>query len=385
MIDSERLRREFQSLYGTTPRLFSAPGRVNLIGEHTDYNDGFVLPMAIERRTFVAGAARSDTRVRARSLNTRSSIELDLASPGPKRRGSWSDYVEGTAQALLSAGFAVNGVDLLIDSDVPGGAGLSASAALELALAYALVSLAGATNPDRVKLALAGQSAEHTYVGTLCGIMDQFVVALGQPAHALLIDCRSLEFRAVPVQLGSACVLITDTRVKHELSSSAYNERRRQCEEGVAALAAQLPNVRALRDVSVTELEAHAGKLPELIAKRCRHVVGENARTLEAAKLLEAGRLAELGALMYASHASLQRDYEVSCPELDEAVEATAGEPGVYGARMTGGGFGGCTVTLLEQSALERVKSAIAQRFLARFGSTPEFLVTQASAGVREE
>jgi galactokinase len=385
MVDTERLRREFEGLYGAAPRLFSAPGRVNLIGEHTDYNDGFVLPMAIERRTFVAGSARNDMRVRVRSLNTQSSIEIDLAQPGPKRRGSWSDYVEGTAQALLSSGFPVKGANLLVNSDVPAGAGLSASAALELSVGYALVSLAGVTNPDRVKLALAGQSAEHTYVGTLCGIMDQYVVALGQAEHALLIDCRSLEFSAVPIRLGTACVLITDTKVKHELSSSAYNERRRQCEAGVLLLARELPGVRALRDVTLSAFEAQAARLPEVIAKRCRHVVAENARTLEAAQLLESGRLEALGGLMYASHASLRDDYEVSCVELDEAVAATVGEAGVYGSRMTGGGFGGCTVTLLERDALDRVTGRISARFAARFGSAPQFLVTAASYGARED
>ncbi len=385
MIDQVLLRSQFEQLYGETPRLFSAPGRVNLIGEHTDYNDGFVLPMAIERRTFVAGSARSDTRVRVRSRNADSSLELDLAEPGPKRRGSWLDYVEGTAQALLDAGFSVKGANLLIDSDVPPGAGLSASAALELAVGFALVSLAGDHDPDRVKLALAGQAAEHTYVGTLCGIMDQYVTALGRADHALLIDCRSLAFTPVPLRLGGACVLICDTRVKHELSSSAYNERRRQCEEGVRLIAQELASVRALRDVSESAFETLALRLPPVIAKRCRHVVTENARTLQAAQLLQSGKLAELGALMYASHASLRDDYEVSCVELDEAVAAASTEAGVYAAaRMTGGGFGGCTVTLLERSALDRVKSTIARRFEERFGATPQFLVTQASAGACE-
>jgi galactokinase len=386
MIDLERLRGQFRSLYQEEePRLFSAPGRVNLIGEHTDYNDGFVLPMAIERRTYIAGSARQDTRVFVRSQNTQSSVEFDLARPGPKRRGSWIDYVEGTAQALLTRGLSVKGANLLVESDVPAGAGLSASAALEIAVGYALLNLAGARDPDRVELALAGQAAEHTYVGTLCGIMDQYVVALGQQEHALLIDCRSLSFSPVPVELGTACVLICDTKVKHELSSSAYNERRSQCEQGVQLLARELPGVRALRDLSVSAFEAQAPRLPELIAKRCRHVVAENARTLAAAELLKVGRLADFGTLMYASHASLRDDYEVSCAELDEAVAATLGEAGVYGSRMTGGGFGGCTVTVLERAAVDQVKSAISRRFIARFGSTPQFLVTRASAGAREE
>ena len=385
MIDSARLRAQFQELYAATPRLFSAPGRVNLIGEHTDYNDGWVLPMAIERRTHVAASARSDKRLLVRSLNTGSSLELDLSHPGPKQRGSWGDYIEGTAQALLARGFTLGGANLLISSDVPAGAGLSASAALELSVGFALASLGGAAAPDLVQLALAGQAAEHEYVGTRCGIMDQYVTALGRDGHALLIDCRSLEFCAVPVQLGTACVLICDTQVKHELSSSSYNERRAQCEEGVALLAKALRGTRALRDVTEDQLAAHAESLPALVAQRCRHVVSENARTLAAADCLRSGNLADLGRLMLASHASLQHDYQVSCAELDEAVGAASAEPGVYGSRMTGGGFGGCTVTLLEESAVERVQAAIGARFAARFGSVPQFLVSRASAGARED
>jgi galactokinase len=385
MIDPRQLEQQFERQYQAGAQLFSAPGRVNLIGEHTDYNDGFVLPMAIDRRTYVAGSPRSDTRVVARSLNMDSRVEFDLAKPGPTRRGVWLDYVEGTARALIERGFALTGANLLIHSDVPAGAGLSASAALELATGYALASLGGAKEIDRVQLALAGQAAEHTYVGTLCGIMDQYIAALGQKGQALLIDCRSLGFSKVALELGSACVLICDTKVKHELASSAYNERRHQCEEGVALIARELPDVRALRDVSEAAFKALRVRLPKLIEQRCRHVVTENARTLAAAKCLEAGQLAALGALMSASHASLQGDYEVSCPELDEAVAATAGEAGVYGSRMTGGGFGGCTVTVLERDAVDRVSSKISQRLGARFGITPQFFATEACDGVREE
>jgi galactokinase len=385
MIDPERLRRQFEAQYKEVPRLFSAPGRVNLIGEHTDYNDGFVLPIAIDRRTYIAGSARRDTRVLVRSLNADSSIEFDLARPGPPNRGKWIDFVEGTAQALIERGFQISGANLLIDSDVPAGAGLSASAALELAVGLALASLAGGKNLDSVQLALAGQAAEHHYVGTLCGIMDQYIAALGQKGKALLIDCRSLEFKPVALELGTACVLICDTRIRHELSSSAYNERRRQCEAGVVLIAADLPNVRALRDVSQSELEKIAPRLPELLLRRCRHVVSENARTLAAARYLQSGELTRLSELMAASHASLRDDYEVSCPELDEAVAAASAEPGVYGSRMTGGGFGGCTVTVLERNALDRVTSVIAERLRARFAITPQFFATQACDGVREE
>ena len=385
MIDLRALKERFELLYEQSPRVFSAPGRVNLIGEHTDYNDGFVLPIAIERRTFVAGARRPDSRVIARSLNFEQTVEFDLFQPGPTRRGSWLDYVEGTARSLLERGFPLSGANLLIDSDVPAGAGLSASAALELSVGYALAALGGTPNPDPLQLALAGQNAEHTYVGTQCGIMDQYISALALPGHALQIDCRSLAFESIPLRLANACVLICDTQVKHELSSSAYNERRLQCAEGVREIARLQPAVRALRDVTEDEFEALAPRLPALIARRCRHVVKENARTLAAARALQAGELAHLGTLMSASHASLRDDYEVSCVELDEAVAAVAGEPGVYGSRMTGGGFGGCTVSVLEREVVPRAIHAISERLRAKFQIEPQFFITNAGAGVTEE
>jgi len=385
MSDLRALKERFELLYQQSPRVFSAPGRVNLIGEHTDYNDGFVLPIAIERRTFVAGAPRPDSRVIVRSLTLEQTVEFDLHQPGPTRRGSWLDYVEGTGRALLDRGFPLSGANLLIDSDLPAGAGLSASAALELSVGYTLAALGGTPDPDRLQLALAGQNAEHAYVGTRCGIMDQYICALASPDHALQIDCRSLEYEAIPLRLASACVLICDTQVKHELASSAYNERRQQCEDGVREIARRHPTVRALRDVSVAEFEALAPRLPELLARRCRHVVNENARTLAAARALEAGKLGHLGSLMSASHTSLRDDYEVSCIELDEAVAAVAGEPGVYGSRMTGGGFGGCTVSVLEREVVPQAMRAISERLRAKFQIEPRFFTTNAAAGVTEE
>ena len=385
MVDLQLLKARFTELYRQLPRVFSAPGRVNLIGEHTDYNDGFVLPIAIDRRTFVAGAPRLDARIVVHSQAFAQTLEFDLSQPGQTRRGTWLDFVEGTARALLARGIPILGANLLIESDVPAGAGLSASAALELSVGYALASLGGTTNPDRLTLALAGQSAEHEYVGTQCGIMDQYISALAQQDRALLIDCRSLTFEPVSLQLGNACVLICDTRVKHELSSSAYNERRRQCEAGVLEIARHRPNVRALRDVTVAEFEALAPRLQPLIERRCRHVVNEDQRTLAAARALASGQLLELGRLMSASHASLRDDYEVSCVELDEAVLAVSDTPGVYGSRMTGGGFGGCTVTVLEREAVPRVIRSISERLRTRFKIDPQFFATNACAGVAEE
>jgi len=384
-VDLDRLRREFTSTFSGAPLVFSAPGRVNLIGEHTDYNEGFVLPIAIERRTYVAAAVNGTSRVRVRSLTWGETREFDLRAPGPPRRGSWVDYVEGTAQALFSRGFSVVGADLLIDSNLPAGAGLSASAALELSVGLALARLGGAVEPDRVQLALAGQAAEHQYVGTLCGIMDQYIAALGRVGSALLIDCRSLETETVPLDLGEACVLICDTRVKHQLSTSGYNARRAQCNSACQLLREVQPQIRSLRDVTLADFEKLSALLPDVERRRCRHVVTENARTLAAAKALAAGDLPRVGQLMKASHASLRDDYEVSCVELDVAVEAASAEPGVHGARMTGGGFGGCTVALVEQGAVERVSRAVRAAFAERGWSEPELFASRASDGARQE
>jgi galactokinase len=375
--------RAFGERYGRGARTFRAPGRVNLIGEHTDYNGGFVLPMAIDRSTFVAAAAREDRLVNVHSLNRGESFTFDLDRPGEPRRGLWLDYVEGVARALESRGARLRGADLMLVSDVPEGAGLSSSAALEVSTGLALASISNA-DVDRVTLALAGQQAEHTYVGTMCGIMDQFVAALGREGHALLIDCRTLEASPVPLDTSRVCVAITDTNVKHELSGSEYNARRAECEEGVRLLRRFLPGIEQLRDVSVEEFERHAAGLPEVVRRRCKHVVTEDARTLAAADALRGGDLEELGRLMRLSHESLRDDYEVSCPELDVLAETAWGVAGVLGSRMTGGGFGGSTVSLVRRERLAEFRAALEAPYSARFGHPPTFYVSDAGGGAEE-
>jgi galactokinase len=374
--------RAFVERFAKPPRLFSAPGRVNLIGEHTDYNDGFVLPMAIERRCYVAAAPREDRRVVVRSLNLAAEFDFDLDQPGPVRRGIWGDYVEGVARALLSRGAELSGANLVVYSEVPPGAGLSASAALEISIGFALWSLYG--RPDARLVALAGQAAEHEYVGTLCGIMDQYISALGEPNHALLIDCRSLEPTRVPFELGDASLVVCDTKVKHQLASSEYNVRHAECREASDALARVLPRVTALRDVTLAQLSQHSALLSPVLLRRARHVISENARTLEAAEALRRGDLSALGRLMVASHESLRDDYQVSCAELDTAVEAALSTPGVYGARMTGGGFGGCTITLVERRSVDSLIERLRTRMRSAFGTEPDLFATTASAGVVE-
>jgi galactokinase len=358
-----------------------------LIGEHTDYNDGFVLPMAIDRETCVAAAARPGSRrVRIFSLNLAEHAEFDLDQPGERERGIWLDYIEGVAHALERRGVRLGGADLVISSDVPVGGGLSSSAALEVSTGLALASVSG-VEVDRVELALAGQEAEHTYVGAKVGIMDQFIAALGRADHALLIDCRTLETQAIPVDTTETLVVICDTRVKHELSASEYNMRRAECEQGVELLRrAGLANIRALRDVSEADLERYGNVLPDVVGRRCRHVVTENARTLDASAALREGRLEEMGRLMLASHESLRRDYEVSCRELDVLVEiaTTSLADATLGARMTGGGFGGCTVNLVRRDRLENFRETITREYNDATGLTPNIYVSEAGEGAKE-
>jgi galactokinase len=381
--DPSRAARAFREAYGRAPRLFRAPGRVNLIGEHTDYNDGFVLPIALDRDTVVAAGRRDDRRIVARSADGGDPGTVELDAPPATRRGQWLDYVEGTARVLEERFGPLPGADLLVAGDVPVGAGLSSSAALEIAVGTALAGLAGWALDPR-DLALAGQAAEHRFVGTRCGIMDQLASALGQAGHALFIDCRSLETRTIPVSPDRASVLVFDSGVRHQHSSGEYNVRRAQCEEALARLLARQPGLRALRDVAREDLERHAEALPEPLLRRARHVVTEIARTAEAAEGLSRGDLAGFGRLMYASHESLRRDYEVSVPELDTLVEAAAGAPGVFGARMTGGGFGGCAIALVERARVQPAGEAVARAFAARFGRQPPWFVTTAAPGAGE-
>ncbi len=383
VVDTERVASRFRSLYGREPRLFRAPGRVNLIGEHKDYNEGFVLPIAINLGITVAAGRREDRRVRVHSINLEESAEFDLCAPGPRQRGIWLDYVEGVARALLELELPLVGADMALCGDVSLGGGLSSSAALEMSAGLALLALSG-IELDRKSLALAGQKAEHTYVGAKCGIMDQFIGTLGREGHALLIDCRRLEGTLVPLHLPDTDVVVCNSKVKHSLASSEYNMRRAECERGVAFLRAAMPGITALRDVRIDAFRLHQDRLPEPVRRRCRHVISENERTLAAARALESGALEEVGRLMNASHDSLRDDYEVSCRELDILVEAARSVDGVAGARMTGGGFGGCTVSLVRREALEVFRSVVGREYLGATGVSPDIFTVEAVDGAYE-
>jgi galactokinase len=384
MVDLNQLVAEFTKRYGTTPRVFSAPGRVNLIGDHTDYNDGFVLPMAIDRRTYVAIAPKEDLFVRVASVVVDDATEFRIDQPEDLAPHNWAKYVAGIAWTLQSRGIALRGADLLIDSDVPIGGGLSSSAALEVASGKGLIEISD-TMIEPKELALAAQKAEHDFVGAKVGIMDQLAATFGRQHHALLIDCRSLETKQIPLAQLNAAIVVCDTKVKHELTSSAYNQRRAECEQGVELLRERLPAIRALRDVSVADFERYENELPEPLRRRCRHVITENARTLKAAKALEDGDRDQFGELMHWSHESLKTDYEVSCRELDMMVEIASRHGGVFGARMTGGGFGGCTINIVCKEALESFTHTVTRDYRAATDLDPDVYVVNAGDGAREE
>jgi galactokinase len=381
-MDPAELRDRFQTLFGGEARLFRAPGRVNLIGEHTDYNDGFVLPAAIDFQTFAAAARRKGRRLRIHSVNLGETVTFDFGEGAPRRRGHWSDYPLGVAATLVREGHALTGADLLLYGEVPPGAGLSSSAALEVATALALIAVAG-LELRPIETARLCQRAENEFVGTLCGIMDPFVSRLAQAGHALLIDCRALEGRAVPIP-DVVRFVICNSGVRHALASGEYNARRAQCEQGVRALAEVNPRVRALRDATLETLEENRGRIPPIVFARCHHVVSENQRTLEAAAALERRDLAALSHLMAASHASLRDAYEVSCRELDVLVDAAAPLEGVFGARMTGGGFGGCTVNLVRADAVPAFREGVTQAFERATGRKPKIYESSAAAGASE-
>jgi galactokinase len=386
MSDIARIRavaQGFRDRFQSDPRIFSAPGRVNLIGEHTDYNDGFVLPIALAERTYVAAAPRTDRTVRAYSLELRKDRSFSLDEPW-ERRGKWLDYVEGMARVLLAQGVAVSGADLYISSDVPVGAGLSSSAALELAVGLALSTLARGTLTPR-DLALAARTAENDYVGVRSGAMDQLISALGRAGHALFIDCRSLEVTPVPLPKAEVKFLICDTRARHALTQSGYNQRRAECQQAVDLLRRSGRAIESLREVGVEELNDIGRVLPEPLDRRVRHVVRENARTSAAVDALRRGHLAAFGRLMNGSHASLRDDYEVSVPELDHVVAHALKEPGVTGARMTGGGFGGSVVMLVDTPDVDQVMDSLRTSFRAKFAQEPGFLLATPSDGLRVE
>jgi galactokinase len=381
-MNQSELASRFERKFRAKPEIFSAPGRVNLIGEHTDYNDGFVLPSAIGFYTSVAVSPRTDRKLLLRSTQFPETFDFDLDNL-PQRLGQWCDYPLGIAWVLEKAGYRSPGANLLIHGEVPIGAGLSSSAAIEVATAMALLSLNG-TRVLLPELAKLCREAENEFVGARVGIMDQFISCLGQEGHALLLDCRSLQFELIPIP-AEVSLVICNTMVKHELSGGEYNVRRQQCEEGVRILSKYLPGLKALRDVSRRQLETHAESLPPVIYKRCRHVVEENDRTQKAAQLFRDGDLGGAGKVMRESHRSLQDLYEVSCKELDIMVEGAEGLPGFYGGRMTGGGFGGSTVNIVDSSRADAFATEVRRRYQSKTGIEPATYICSPANGAGQD
>ena len=380
-VEKDQVSAAFADRFGYPPRwIVRAPGRVNLIGEHTDYNDGFVLPVAIDRAIWIALAPRNESRVTVYSLDfdERAEFSLDtlLNEDGTlNNQGSgWIEYLKGTAWSLQSAGHELAGWEGVLAGDVPLGAGLSSSAALEVATARAFVAAAG-LEWDPVEMAKLGQKAENQWVGVNCGIMDQLISAAGRQDHALLIDCRSLETRPVPFPPGVA-VVILDTATRRGLVDSAYNERRVQCEA-----AADFFGVKALRDVDRRTLQAKASELDDTVLRRARHVIAENDRTLAAVKAMGDGDLEALGQLMIESHASLRDDYQVSSDALNAMVDSANAQAACFGARMTGAGFGGCAVAVVKSDAADSFSRTVAADYEEQTGHTPTLYVCRASSG----
>lgn len=381
----QRVIEAFRQTYGRDPAFVArAPGRVNLLGEHVDYNEGFVLPVAIDRSTWVAFRAASVPQHRLTALDLGESAEFDSQAVSGRRLSGWARYPAGVLWSLAEAGLATPPLEAVFASDVPRGAGLSSSASVEMAFAVAWRVLGGWDLPP-LELARLAQRAENEYVGVRCGIMDQFASACGQRGCLLHLDCRSLDWQALTLP-EEVAIVIADTAVRRSLAGSAYNERRAACEQAVKRLQEFLPGIRALRDVSPLEFERFAGQLPEVISRRARHVVEEIERTRRAVTYLACGDLAGFGSLLDRCHTSLRDLFEVSCPELDAMVEIACSLPGCLGARLTGAGFGGCTVNLVTPGQAAGFADVLASQYRRRTGLEALISICQAAdgAGVQE-
>jgi galactokinase len=382
-MDNAALKAEFARLFPEAgqPRLIAAPGRVNLIGEHTDYNDGFVCPMAIDRATTIIAVPRQDATCRLHSFLTHETVDFSIAGPVPHDGPGWSLYPRGVAEALRQKGLVPRGMDALVYSTVPLGGGLSSSASFEMATGLALLTLNGTSMPP-MDLALAGVWAEHHYPKVPCGIMDQTISVMGQAGHALLLDCRDKSTKQVPLDDPKLRVVIANSNVKHELVQGEYTARRRQC-EAVNWLKKKHPQIQSLRDATVADLEESRMGMDPTVFMRAHHVITEIARTTAFADALGKHDYKTCGKLMVESHRSLQNDYAVSCVELDTLVDIAIAVPGVYGARMTGGGFGGCIVALVKPDAVDALSAKLNQAYPAKFGVHPGLFVTTATDGAR--
>lgn len=356
---SAKITSLFHEKFAAQPTVFRSPGRINILGEHTDYNEGFVLPAAIDKNIYVAVTKRQDNLVNlyACDFTETYSTDTEHINPAPIQ---WPNYILGVVDQLQKQGHLIGGFNLVIDGDIPLGAGLSSSAAVECAVAFAL-SEVFELGVSKMQMTLIAQKAEHVFAGVNCGIMDQFASMFGKKDHVIKLDCRSLEYEYVPINLTGYQIILFNSNVKHNLASSEYNTRRKQCEEGVAVIAKDHPDVKSLRNVSLETLNAYKAVIDPLVFKRCKYVVEENMRLLGACVDLTKGDVKALGQKMFETHKGLQYDYEVSCKELDFLVNAVKDNPDVAGARMMGGGFGGCTINLIKEDAVEKIIEQVSE------------------------
>ncbi len=370
---------KFETLYGAEPLIFKSPGRVNIIGEHTDYNEGFVLPAAIDKAVYVAINKREDQEIRLYAVDYNESFSVSRTSIMPSETG-WANYILGVVDQLQTKGYQLGGFNLVLDGDVPLGAGLSSSAAVECATIYALNELFG-LGIDKMTMVKMAQKAEHIYAGVKCGIMDQFASMFGKKDHVIRLDCLSLEYEYVPLDLKGYKVVLFNTNVKHSLSSSEYNTRREQCEQGVQWIKEHYPEVTSLRGATLQMLETFVLPNDELIYSRCKYVVEENIRLLEGCEDLKNGNIKGLGQKMFQTHEGLSKEYEVSCKELDFLVDAVKSNPNVLGARMMGGGFGGCTINLVKEDAIDALVEKLSISYKAATGLELSAYITQIENG----
>ncbi|RMG17214.1 MAG: galactokinase [Bacteroidetes bacterium] len=377
----ERIHSYFQQHYSAHPLLVCAPGRVNLIGEHTDYNQGFVLPAAVDKALYFALAPNGRRRMRLYAHDLQQDFEVALDELQPLE-GGWPNYLMGVVAQLQQAGHEIEGFDCVFGGNIPQGAGMSSSAALECGLAFGLNQLFG-LGLDRLQLARIAQLAEHTYAGVQCGIMDQYASLFGKAGHAIKLDCRSLSHEYIPFDLPDYRIVLCNTGVSHSLADSAYNQRRQQCETGLQAVKSLHPQVQSLRDVSMEMLQQARPLMDALSFRRCAYVLAENQRLQQACEALRAGDLTTFGQKMYESHQGLSEEYEVSCEELDLLVALTRDHPAVVGARMMGGGFGGCTINLVQAQEVEAFCRQMQAAYQAQTGILLQTYVTRIEQGVR--
>ncbi len=378
-MDIERLRKAFKDVFQTEPVLVKSPGRINIIGEHTDYNEGFVMPAAINKAIYVAVSKREDGEIHLYSESYQQAYQSSVSAIEKSALG-WANYVLGVADQLVKRGYKIAGFNLYLDGNVPLGAGLSSSAALECATAFALDHL-NDLQISQMDLALISQKAEHVFAGVNCGIMDQFASVFGKKDHAVLLDCRSMEYEYIPLKLEGYKLVLLNTNVKHSLADSAYNKRRSQCEQGVAWIKAAHPEVNSLRDATVDMLKEHVETRDAEVFQKCKFVVEEISRIQQAAQSLKQGDLVALGKLMIATHEGLSKDYEVSCQELDFLVDYVKNLDFVPGARMMGGGFGGCTINIVKDEEIDSLISEISTLYSKAFGLTLDAYIVETDNG----